>query len=103
MADADVAPPGGESFTATFKRVAAARQRLVEAHAGKTIVVASHVTPIKAMVRDALDAPTHVLFRTHLDPASITQIDWYGEGVGVVRVLNDTGHLRPDLLTANYP
>jgi len=99
MADPDVAPPGGESFAATFKRVTAARERLVDAYAGKSIAVVSHVTPIKAMVRDALDAPTHVLFRTHLDPASISQIDWYDGPVGVVRLLNDTGHLRPDLLT----
>ena len=99
LADPDVAPPGGESFSATFARVEAARARIVAAHSGGTVVVVSHVTPIKAMVREALDAPAHVLFRVHLDPASLSTIDWYGDGVGVVRLLNDTAHLRAELKT----
>jgi probable phosphoglycerate mutase len=93
LANPDVAPPGGESFTATFKRVGAWRQRAVETWPGKMVAVVSHVTPIKALVRDALDAPAHVLYRIHLDPASLTTIDWYAEGAGVVRLVNDTSHL----------
>jgi len=94
LADPDVAPPGGESFTATFARVRTSRERLVATHPGETIVVVSHVTPIKALVREALDAPPHVLYRIHLDPASLSTIDWYADGAGVVRLVNDTGHLR---------
>ena len=93
LADPDVAPPGGESFTKTFARVEGARAQLTSDYAGKTVVVVSHVTPIKAMVREALDAPAHVLYRVHLDPASLTTIDWYADGIGVVRGLNDTSHL----------
>jgi ribonuclease H / adenosylcobalamin/alpha-ribazole phosphatase len=99
LASADVAPPGGESFAATFERVAAARRRLVAAYAGQTLVVVSHVTPIKAMLREALDAPAHALFRIHLDPAALSQVDWYDDGVGVVRLANDTSHLGTELLT----
>lgn len=99
LADPDVAPPGGQSFTKTFARVEAARARITNEFAGKTIVVVSHVTPIKAMVREALDAPAHVLFRVHLDPASLTTIDSYDGGIGVVRGLNDTSHLGADLKT----
>ncbi|MBV9290905.1 MAG: bifunctional RNase H/acid phosphatase, partial [Frankiales bacterium] len=65
-ADPAIAPPGGESFLATFARVRAARARVVASHSGGTVVVVSHVTPIKAWVRDALDAPDHLLFRVHL-------------------------------------
>ena len=93
LASPDVAPPGGESFTATFKRVAAWRERLVEAQPGKTVVVVAHVTPIKALLREALDAPAHVLYRIHLDPASLSTVDWFAGGAGVVRLVNDTGHL----------
>jgi probable phosphoglycerate mutase len=100
LAGADVAPPGGESFTDTFARVSAARERLVAAYEGQTIVVVSHVTPIKAMLREALDGPAHVLFRVHLDPASLSLVDWYAGGAGVVRLVNDTSHLGADLLTA---
>jgi ribonuclease H / adenosylcobalamin/alpha-ribazole phosphatase len=99
LADPDVAPPGGESFTATFARVAAARARLVAEHSGRTLVVVSHVTPIKAMVREALDAPTNLLFRVHLDPASLSTIDTYADGIGVVRLLNHTSHLNAELKT----
>ena len=93
LADPDVAPPGGESFTATFARVGGWRQRLVAAHPGQTVVVVSHVTPIKALLREALDAPAHVLYRIHLDPASVSTVDWYSGGAGVVRLVNDPTHL----------
>jgi probable phosphoglycerate mutase len=99
LASPDVAPPGGESFSATFARVSAARQRLTSTYSGRTIVVVSHVTPIKAMVREALDAPAHVLYRIHLDPASLSFVDSYADGAGVVRLLNDTGHLGAALAT----
>jgi probable phosphoglycerate mutase len=91
----DVAPPGGESFTATFKRVGAWRERMVADHPGKVVVVVSHVTPIKTLLREALDAPAHVLYRIHLDPASLSTVDWYAAGAGVVRLVNDTSHLDP--------
>jgi ribonuclease H / adenosylcobalamin/alpha-ribazole phosphatase len=99
LASPDVAPPGGESFSATFTRVRAARDRLVSAYAGKTVLVVAHVTPIKAMLRDALDAPPHALYRIHLDPASLSAVDWYAGGAGVVRLVNATSHLGPDLRT----
>jgi probable phosphoglycerate mutase len=95
----DVAPPGGESFTATFARVSAARERLVTAHSGRTVLVVSHVTPIKAMLREALGAPPQALFRIHLDPAALSVVQWYGDGAGVVRLVNDTSHLGAELRT----
>jgi probable phosphoglycerate mutase len=99
LADPDVAPPGGESFTATFARVQAARDRLVAHHPGATVVIVSHVTPIKTVLRQALDAPPGALYRMHLDPASLSTADWWADGQAVVRLLNDTSHLGPDLMT----
>jgi ribonuclease H / adenosylcobalamin/alpha-ribazole phosphatase len=93
LASPDVAPPGGESFTATFARVGAWREQLVAKYPGMTVAVVSHVTPIKALLREALDAPAHVLYRIHLDPASVSTVDWYADGPGVVRLVNDTSHL----------
>jgi ribonuclease H / adenosylcobalamin/alpha-ribazole phosphatase len=94
-ANPDLAPPGGgESFTSAFARVGAWRQRAVDAHPGETIAVISHVTPIKALLREALDAPAHVLYRIHLDPASLSTVDWFSGGAGVVRLVNDTSHLH---------
>lgn len=91
--DPAVAPPGGESFVSTFARVSATRARLVGAHAGERLVVVSHVTPIKALVREALEAPARALYRMHLDPASLTTVDWYADGPAVVTGLNDVSHL----------
>jgi probable phosphoglycerate mutase len=91
--DPAVPPPSGESFATTFGRVSQARQRILRDHAGGRVVVVSHVTPIKAIVREALDAPPHVLYRIHLDPASLSTVDWYADGPGVVTGLNDVSHL----------
>jgi broad specificity phosphatase PhoE/ribonuclease HI len=97
--DPAVAPPGGESFVATFARVTAARERLLRSYAGERVIVVSHVTPIKAIVREALGAPAQALYRMHLDPASLTMVDWYADGPAVVKGLNDVSHLAAGLQT----
>jgi broad specificity phosphatase PhoE/ribonuclease HI len=94
-----VAPPGGESFAATAQRVGAARERLVSSYDGSTVVVVSHVTPIKLVIRDALGAPMDVLFRIHLETASMSEVDWFADGNSVVRSLNDVAHLETQLRT----
>lgn len=93
FASVDVAPPGGESFAATAARVRGARDRLLRDHPGKTVVVVSHVTPIKMLLRSALDAPMPALYRMQLDLTGISEIDWYPDGAAVVKRMNDTSHL----------
>lgn len=98
--DPTVAPPGGESFAATAERVGAARDRLLGgAETGSVVVVVSHVTPIKTLLRLALDAPPHILYRLQLDPASLSVTDWQAGGDATVRLVNDTAHLGGDLVT----
>jgi len=99
LASPDVGPPGGESFTATFARVRAARDKLLADYPGSTVVVVSHVTPIKTLLMDALDAPSTALYRIHLDTASLSSTEWWPDGPAVVRLVNDTGHLGADLTT----
>jgi ribonuclease H / adenosylcobalamin/alpha-ribazole phosphatase len=94
LADPDVAPPGGESMTATARRVRTARDKLVVRYRKQTVLVVTHVTPIKLLVRLALEAPPSSVYRMHLDVASLTAVDWYADGPGVMRTFNDTGHLR---------
>ncbi len=93
LADPDVAPPGGESFAATARRVRQARDRLLASYGGASVLVVSHVTPIKTLLRLALEAPPAALYRMHLDPASLSQAAWFPDGTAVVRLLNDTSHL----------
>ncbi len=87
------APPGGESLDALTKRVRRARDELIRSYPGQTVVLVSHVTPIKTLVRLALDAPQSVLVRLHLDPASISEVSYFVDGSVSVRRFNDTAHL----------
>jgi len=93
LSSTKVAPPGGESFDQTLVRVRRARGDLLARHPGQTVLVVTHVTPIKTLLRLALDAGPAVLYRIHLDLASLSLIDWYADGPAVVRLMNDTAHL----------
>jgi len=88
----DVAPPGGESFAAVSRRVAAERVAVVETYPGATVVVVSHVTPIKMVLRHALHGGPAVLYHLHLDLASLSEVDYYPDGGTSVRLVNDTSH-----------
>ncbi len=85
LASTAVAPPGGESFDAVQQRVREARDRIVDEHAGETVAVVSHVTPIKLMTRLALDGPMSIIHRMELAPASITTIAWWPDGTPSLR------------------
>lgn len=85
---------GGESFAAVAERVAAARDKLLAAHPGRTVLVVSHVTPIKTLVRLALGAPPESLFRMELSAASFSEVAYYADGNASLRLLNETSHLR---------
>lgn len=77
LGNLDHAPGGGESFREVEKRVLAGRDRLLEEHDGRTVLVVSHVTPIKTLVADALGAPLESLYRMELSPASVTVVSYY--------------------------
>lgn len=95
MSSPDAEPTGGgESFAATATRVAAARDALIAAYAGRTVLLVTHVTPIKTFVRLALDAPPEALFRMELSAASLSAVAHWADGNASVRLFNDTSHLR---------
>ncbi|WP_432948890.1 bifunctional RNase H/acid phosphatase [Kribbella sp. CA-253562] len=83
-----VAPPGGESFDACARRARSARDAVLASYPGKTVVVVTHVTPIKLMVRGVLQAPMASLFRMELKPATVTEIHWYADGLASLRSFN---------------
>ncbi|WP_455356083.1 bifunctional RNase H/acid phosphatase [Streptomyces sp. SYSU K217416] len=95
LASPKAAPTGsGESFAAVARRVAATRDRLVAQYAGKTVLLVTHVTPVKTLVRLALGAPPESLFRMELSAASLSAVAYYADGNASLRLLNDTAHLR---------
>jgi probable phosphoglycerate mutase len=93
LRDTSTAPPGGESFDAVADRVSTARDRIVAAQQGTTVLVVSHVTPIKMLLREALDAGPGILYRLHLDLASLSIAEFYSDGASSVRLVNQTAYL----------
>jgi probable phosphoglycerate mutase len=75
-------PGGGESLLMVQERVLAALDRLLARHAGRTVVVASHVTPIKMVVAEALDVPLAAQLRMEVRPASVTVVTFFTPPAG---------------------
>ena len=93
LGDSSVAPPEGESFDLVARRVGEGLDSLLAAHAGETVVLVSHVTPIKTLLRFALDAGPSLLYRLHLDLACLSIVDFWSDGGASVRLVNDTSYL----------
>jgi probable phosphoglycerate mutase len=93
LVSTNVAPPGGESFNAVATRVRRAVAALHKAYEGETVVLVSHVSPLKILLRDALAAGDAFLHRLYLDPAGLSIMDTWPDGGVAVRTVNDTAHL----------
>lgn len=93
LADTSVPAPGGESMDVVHRRVRRARDELIGRYGAATLVVVTHVTPIKSLLRMALDAGPALLYRLHLDLASLSVAEFYPDGPASVRLVNDTSYL----------
>ncbi len=95
-ADVDFAPPGGESHRQLATRVSEALQQLAEGPAAEpeaTVIVVSHVSPIKAAMAWALGVGIEISWRSFVAQASVTSI-----GIGVrgpsLQAFNETHHVE---------
>jgi probable phosphoglycerate mutase len=93
LGDSAVSPPQGESFDVVARRVDAGLDDLLRRHPGQTVVLVSHVTPIKLILRRALDAGPQMLYRLHLDLACLSVVEFWPDGGASVRLVNDTSYL----------
>ena len=93
LGDNSIEPPGGESFASVAHRVRRARDRIIAEYGGANVLVVSHVTPIKTMLQLALDAGSSILYRLHLDLASLSIAEFYPDGKASVRLVNQTAYL----------
>ncbi|WP_194835100.1 bifunctional RNase H/acid phosphatase [Nocardia sp. XZ_19_369] len=93
LGDASLPAPGGESFDQVRERVDAVRRDLVGLYPGANLVVVSHVTPIKTLLQSALGVGPSLLYRLHLDLASLSIAEFYPDGGSSVRLVNDTSYL----------
>jgi probable phosphoglycerate mutase len=91
--DVTVAAPGGESVADVRVRVARAWERIISRHAGRTVLIVSHVTPIKLLLAAGLDTGPDVVHRVFLEAASLCTVTWSSDGRSSVRLVNDTSHL----------
>ncbi|HVN50321.1 MAG TPA: histidine phosphatase family protein [Acidimicrobiales bacterium] len=90
--DPEFAPPGGESLVQLRRRVEAALVELVDPARSETVVVVSHVSPIKAAVTWSLGVGDEVVWRLFVSPASISRIE-VGPAGPVLSSFNEVGHL----------
>lgn len=93
LSSPSAAPPGGESFTQVAARVKRARAHLLAAHRSRTVLLITHATPIRTLLRLALDAPPRSLPRIEVSPASLSAVASYADGNTSVRYVNATAHL----------
>lgn len=83
-----VSPPGGESLLQLAQRVRPALREIVAAHRGQEIVVAAHGGVNRVVLLDAIQAPLESLFNIEQDYGCHNIIDYYDDGVAVVKKLN---------------
>jgi ribonuclease H / adenosylcobalamin/alpha-ribazole phosphatase len=79
---------GGESFRVVEKRVLASLDRLLAEYPGRTVLVVSHVTPIKVLVARALGAPLESVYRMEMAPASVSVLSFFDDGNAAMRMFN---------------
>ncbi len=90
LASHEARPPGGESLVEVQQRVEEALGRVLTTYAGQTVVVVSHVNPIKLVVRLSLDAPLHSTHRMLVAPASFTTVSFYESGAAALHQFSAT-------------
>jgi broad specificity phosphatase PhoE len=94
-ADVSFRPPGGETLLELGDRVRVACNDLAAAATDTSIVVVSHVSPIKAAVAWALGQGDELSWRLFVAPGSISRID-VRDGRTVLASFNETAHLDID-------
>ncbi len=89
--DASCSPPGGESIVSIQERMLSLVEELSATCTGNSVVLVSHVGPIKAFLAAVLNIPLQATRRLFLDPATITVVEW--GSYPVLRLFNSHAHL----------
>jgi probable phosphoglycerate mutase len=83
--------PGGESLDSLQQRVVDCADEIARLRSSATVVVVSHMGPIKVLLCAALRLSLRSAGRIFLDPATISVVDW--GPASVVRLVNSHAHL----------
>lgn len=98
VGDTTVPTVGGESMGAVEQRCGALVEQLLsdgeqQGQDLQTLLLVSHVSPIKSILRRALRVPATMYSTLHLDLAGLSVVEFYPRR-SVVREVNDTHYLR---------
>jgi broad specificity phosphatase PhoE len=89
--DPSFAPPGGESLENVQRRIVGLGEELKSEFPDTSVVLVSHVGPIKALLAAALNISLRASRRLWLDPGTISVVEW-GERP-FLRLFNSHAHL----------
>jgi probable phosphoglycerate mutase len=91
--DVKISPPGGESLEEFDVRVQKGLADILAKYEGQTVIVVSHVMPIRGFLKSALQAGWPAYWRTSVAPCSMSIIRFWGNEAAEITVVNQTNHL----------
>ena len=91
--DVKIAPPGGESLEEFDIRVQNGLADILKKYEGQTVIVVSHVMPIRGFLKSALQAGWPAYWRTSVAPCSMSIIRFWGNEAAEITAVNQTNHL----------
>jgi probable phosphoglycerate mutase len=91
-----VRPPGGESILDLKDRVSSLVTDLVDRHAGQTVVLVSHMMPIRAITALSLPGAESIFWSYNFSPGGISILRFFGSKFAEQFVLNSCQHLISD-------
>lgn len=80
--------PGGESLLEMAERVRPVIREIVAAHQGEEVLVVGHGGVNRVILLEAIGAPLDRLFHVEQDFGCFNIIDYYHDGIAVVKLLN---------------
>ncbi len=84
----NVAPPNGETLQQMAERVRVVLREIIAAHPGGELVIVAHGGVNRVILLDAIGAPLDRLFHIEQDFACHNIIDYFTDGIAVVKQLN---------------
>jgi alpha-ribazole phosphatase len=84
----NVAPPAGETLLQMAERVRPVIREIIAAHPGQEIVIVAHGGVNRVVLLDAIGAPLERLFHVEQDFGCHNVIDYFTDGIAVVKKLN---------------
>jgi broad specificity phosphatase PhoE len=84
-------PPGGETFTEVWRRVSGVLDRLKQTHDGQTVVMVTHMCPVRLLTVHLTGISIEDTYRQQLPSTGVSIFSLDGDHVAV-EILNDDSH-----------